>query len=63
MSRCCMILLVIDPLHDDARHLNNPRRALREVSGVAGRLLTRKTMAEALVLFHEVYIRGHSSVT
>ena len=34
------------------------RAALREVSGVAGRLLTRKTMAEAFVLFREVYIKG-----
>ena len=34
------------------------RTALREFSSVADRLLTRKTMAEALVLFREVDING-----
>ena len=34
------------------------RAALREVSGVTDRLLTRKTIAEALVLFREVDIKG-----
>ena len=34
------------------------RAALWELSGVADRLLTRKTMPEVLVLFREVDIKG-----
>ena len=34
------------------------RAALREFSGVADRLLTRKTIAKAVVLFREVDIKG-----
>ena len=42
----------------DIKTTRGARAALREVSGVAGRLLTRKTMAKALVLFREVDIKG-----
>ena len=59
---CLEHLKLIDPLHDDVRHQNNPRRALHcgRFSGVrpTGCLLTRKTMVEALILFREVDIKG-----